>query len=100
MTKLRFSGLVSLVAGAWLLVGSFESASAQVTATISGRVEDSTGAAVGGAAITVKSLETGATRTATTDETGSYRILSLPVGMQEIRAEKPGFKSVVRTGIN
>ena len=35
-----------------------------------------------------------------TDETGNYRVLSLPVGAQEVRAEKPGFKSVVRTGIH
>ena len=72
----------------------------QVNATISGRVEDATGAAVGGATVTVKSLETGATRVVTTDETGNFRVLSLPVGLQEVRAEKAGFKSTVRTGIN
>ncbi len=72
----------------------------QVNATISGRVEDATGAAVGGATVTVKSLETGATRAVTTDETGDFRVLSLPVGLQEVRAEKAGFKSTVRTGIN
>ena len=53
---------------------------AQVTATVSGKVEDASGAAVGGATVTVKSLETGATRTVTTDETGNYRVLSLPSG--------------------
>src|SRR6185295_12241107 len=58
------------------------------------------GAAVGGATVTVKNLETGATRTVTTDETGNYRVLSLPVGSQEVRAEKAGFNSAVRTGIN
>ena len=72
----------------------------QVNATISGRVEDATGAAVGGATVTVKSLETRATRAVTTDETGDFRVLSLPVGLQEVRAEKAGFKSTVRTGIN
>jgi hypothetical protein len=77
-----------------------EPASAQVTAAISGRVEDATGAALNGAVVTVKSLETGATRTAATDETGNYRILSLPVGLQEVRVEKPGFRAAVRTGIN
>ncbi|PYR99825.1 MAG: hypothetical protein DMG12_19635 [Acidobacteria bacterium] len=48
----------------------------------------------------MKSLETGATRAVTTDETGDFRVLSLPVGLQEVRAEKAGFKSTVRTGIN
>ena len=75
-------------------------ARAQVSASISGRVEDATGAGVGGATITVKSLETGATRTTITDESGNFKILSLPLGAQELKAEKQGFKAVVRTGIN
>jgi carboxypeptidase family protein len=75
-------------------------ASAQVGATISGRVEDSLGLGVSGATITVKSVETGATRTATTDEAGNFRVLSLPVGPQEVKAEKPGFKTAVRLGVN
>jgi hypothetical protein len=72
---------------------------AQVAASISGRVEDATGAGVGGATVTVKSLETGATRTVTTSESGDFRVLALPLGPQEVKAEKTGFKSAVRTGI-
>ena len=75
-------------------------ARAQVSASISGRVEDPSGAGVGGAAITARSLETDATRTAVTDESGNFEILSLPVGALELKAEKQGFKAVVRTGIN
>ena len=73
---------------------------AQVTATVSGRVEDSSGAAVPGASVTVTSLETGAGRTATTNETGTYRVLSLPVGRYEVRGELPGFKAALQTGVN
>jgi hypothetical protein len=73
---------------------------AQVTASISGTVEDSAGMPVSGAAVTVKSLETGATRVATTDEAGKFRALSLPVGQQEVKAEKTGFKAAVRTGVD
>jgi len=72
----------------------------QVTAAISGKVEDPSGAGVSGATVTVKSLETGATRVVTTDETGNFRALSLPLGPQEVKAEKQGFKAKVRTGIN
>src|SRR5215470_2832486 len=100
MTNLRLGGLVSIVFGTLLLVGGFDSALAQVTATVSGRVEDATGAGVGGAVVTIKSLETGTTRTATTDDTGNYRVVSLAAGTQEIRAEKAGFRSAVRTGVN
>ncbi|HML17170.1 MAG TPA: carboxypeptidase regulatory-like domain-containing protein [Bryobacteraceae bacterium] len=71
----------------------------QVSAAISGKVEDASGAAIGGATVTVKSLETGATRVATTDESGNFRALSLPLGPQEVKAEKQGFKSAIRTGI-
>jgi hypothetical protein len=100
MTKLRMGGWKSLVPGVLLLVMSPSWGWTQVTAAVSGRVEDASGAAVGGAAVTVKSTETGATRTVTTDENGNYRVLSVPVGAQEVRAEKPGFKSAVRTGLN
>ena len=48
---------------------------AQVTASISGRVEDATGAGVGGATVTVKNLETGATRAVTTGDSGNFRVL-------------------------
>ena len=64
----------------------------QVTASISGRVEDASGGVVRGATVTVKSLETGATRAVTTDEAGNYRILSLPLGPQEVKAEKAGLQ--------
>src|ERR1700686_4839323 len=73
---------------------------AQVTASITGNVEDATGAVVRDATITVRSKETGAPWTVTTDESGLYRILSLPLGPQELKAEKQGFKSVVRTGVS
>ena len=73
---------------------------AQVSASIAGRVTDASGAAVGGARVTIKSRETGAARTVATNDSGVYRIVSLPVGAQEIRAEKAGFKAALRTGIN
>jgi hypothetical protein len=63
-------------------------------------VEDASGAAVAGAAITVTSLETGAARTATADATGTYRVLSLGVGRYEVKAEATGFKAALQTGIS
>jgi hypothetical protein len=73
---------------------------AQVTASITGNVRDVSGAVVQDATVTVKSQETGATRSATTDDSGDYRIVSLPLGPQELKVEKQGFKTVVRTGVN
>ncbi|HEY2018399.1 MAG TPA: carboxypeptidase-like regulatory domain-containing protein [Bryobacteraceae bacterium] len=75
-------------------------ASAQVTASISGKIEDASGAAVRGATITVKSLETGATRMVLTDDAGNFHARSLSVGPQEVRAAKPGFKTEVLSRVN
>ena len=72
---------------------------AQVTAAISGQVQDATGAAVGDATVTAHNLETGTTRVVITAADGNFRILLLPLGRQEVKAEKSGFKSAVRTGI-
>src|SRR5437660_3176389 len=73
---------------------------AQVTASVSGRVEDASGASVPGATVTVNSLETGASRTVATDAAGTYRVLLLPVGRYEIKAEAPGFRAALQSGIS
>ena len=91
LLRLFLAGLVSL---ACLSAGR-----AQVSASISGRVEDVSGAAVSGATVTVKDVETQATRVVTTDPAGNYRVLRLPIGRLEIRAEKEGFQTEIRTGI-
>src|SRR5712692_5080297 len=92
--------LCVLLLGVLVLVASPAPSRAQVASSIVGRVEDASGAGVGGAMITVKSLETRATRVVTTDDVGNFRVLSLPLGPQEVKAEKTGFKAVVRTGVN
>ena len=73
---------------------------AQVAASISGRIDDATHAAVSGATVTVRSLETGAIRTASSNEAGDYFLTGLPLGPQELRVEKPMFKTAVRAGID
>ncbi|MGA2720984.1 MAG: carboxypeptidase-like regulatory domain-containing protein [Bryobacteraceae bacterium] len=85
----------------WLLFGLVATpAWAEVMASISGRVEDATGTPISGATITVRNLDTGVTRAATTDDGGNFRVLALPLGRQEVKAEKTGFKAAVRQGIN
>ena len=83
-----------------LLLGLSPVVRAQVTASISGKVVDATGSGVGGTTVTVKSLDTGATRVVTTDEMGNYRALALPIGPQEVKAEKTAFRTEVRTNVN
>jgi hypothetical protein len=52
-----------------------------------------------GANVTVKNIETGATRIARADELGRYMAASLEVGLYEVKAEETGFSAEVRTGI-
>src|SRR6266404_809512 len=72
---------------------------AQVAASITGIVTDPSGAPIPAATVTTKNLETGALRSATTNDAGRYLALSLPVGQYEVRVTKAGFKVEVRSGI-
>ncbi|HEX4543312.1 MAG TPA: carboxypeptidase-like regulatory domain-containing protein [Candidatus Acidoferrum sp.] len=71
-----------------------------MSASITGIVSDSSGAPVPSAAIKAKNLETGAVRSSTTDDSGRYLALSLPVGEYEVSAAKAGFQDAVRSGIH
>lgn len=75
-------------------------AHAQVTAAISGKIEDPSGAGIGGVAVTIKNLETGAARSVTTGDSGDFHAASLSIGPYQIRVAKTGFKTQVRTGID
>ena len=83
-----------------LFLASLAAADAQIAAAISGQVKDPSGAVIRDATVAVKSLESGATRVSTTDADGSFRFLSLPLGQQEVKVEKTGFKAAIRTGVN
>ena len=67
--------------------------------TILGSVTDSSGAAVPGATVTVKNMDTGLVRTVTTSDDGSYAAPELPIGTYSVSVEKAGFKLGVVTGI-
>jgi hypothetical protein len=75
-------------------------AKAQVSASISGRVTDPSGAVISGAAVSAKNVETGETRNSATDYGGRYYLPTLAVGEYEVRAKKDGFQEQVRTGIH
>jgi carboxypeptidase family protein len=64
-----------------------------------GTVKDPSGAVIPGCMITAKNLGTSATRTAITDETGSYTMVNLEPGDYEITMEAPGFQKVTRTNL-
>jgi hypothetical protein len=69
------------------------------TGTIYGRIDDPSGAAVTGASVIVKSVQTNQTRTGTTDQQGVYTFALLPVGLYNIGVEVSGFKPHERKGV-
>jgi hypothetical protein len=66
---------------------------ADVTGAVLGSVTDPSGAAVPGAKVTLHNPDTGFNRAATTDTTGSYEFLAVPVGDKYVvEVEAPGFQ--------
>ena len=63
---------------------------------VTGTVTDPSGAAVPGAAVTLKNNDTGQTQTATSSNTGAYRFALLNPGSYTVSAAAQGFQAVKR----
>src|SRR5271156_1928723 len=87
------STLIMLAYGGTLALGQGTSAS------ISGQVTDVTGAALNGATVTVKNVDTNLTQTATTNSVGIYTIAPLPPGTYTLTVESKGFARYVQQGV-
>ena len=72
-------------------------AQATATGTIQGTITDKSSAVVTGAQVVATFKATGLTRTATTNDSGSYRFDFVQAGNYEVRVTKQGFASVVQT---
>ena len=70
-----------LLLGITLISMSARLSAQTVSGTILGSVTDQQGAVVGKATVSAKSTDTGVARTATTDDQGAYRIVSVPAGI-------------------
>jgi len=76
--------LRSAVLSISVFLGSHLAFAQVTTGTISGIVQDASGAAIAGASVTVKNLDTGTNRTVTTDSGGRYNAPDLPLGNYEL----------------
>src|SRR6516162_799250 len=77
-----------------LLALSFPAVAQEATGRIVGTVYDQSGAVVPDVRIIVTSSGTHISHETTTDKTGFYQVLSLPIGDYTVSAEHKGFKSV------
>src|SRR6201991_888592 len=83
---LKFIGLSTLLMCFALFTGS-AFAQTSTTGSIEGNVTDTTGAAVPGVTDRVTSKNMISAQSATTDDSGHYRILALPPGRYEVKVE-------------
>lgn len=79
-----------------LLPGSLR---AVVTASISGTVTDSSGAAVSGAEVVVTNVATGVVKTQHTNGSGYYSFQELALGTYTVDVQNAGFKAYRQTGV-
>lgn len=91
----KFKGLsICLLVVASFAVGA--RAQTQITTgTIQGTVLDANGAAVPGASVEIKNVETNASRTLSTDEGGRFVALALQPGRYTVTVTKQGFTTLV-----
>jgi hypothetical protein len=87
----RFAGALL-----YLFVILSSAAFAQTTSTITGVIQDQAGAVVPGVKLVATQIETGLRRTTISDSTGRYTFPEMRVGAYEVRAERDGFRTVVR----
>jgi hypothetical protein len=67
--------------------------------TVTGTVLDSSGAAVAGAIVTLTGVETGVRLSTGSNDAGVYRFDAVDLGIYELKATHPGFRTYVANGI-
>ena len=69
------------------------------TGTISGVVQDTSGAVIAGATVAIRNVDTGIATTIKSDVGGRYVVPNLPIGNYEVEAQQSGFRTEIRRGI-
>ena len=90
---------IALVMALCTLSAGFSAWAQQITASITGTVEDSAGAAVADASVTARDTERGTSNTTKTNQGGVFNFSNLPIGTYEVKAEAPGFDTAVQPPI-
>ena len=81
------------------LLTTFSAWAQTVSGSIVGTITDSTGAVVPNARIILTEVNTGATRTATSNASGNYAFTNLDAGEYRVEVEVPGFRKAAKSGI-
>jgi hypothetical protein len=70
-----------------------------ITGTVTGSVQDATGAAIIGATVRLTNTGTGVVQTTQSDNSGNFQFLLLPPGTYTVEATSAGFRAFRREGI-
>src|SRR5438552_2262532 len=97
MTKHLLRAFVCLILLSVLLVPA--GILAQTTGTITGFVNDTSGAVIPGVEVTITNTATDQARSIVTNEAGRYYAAALNPGSYKVSASLPGFEVVVRSGV-
>ena len=84
---------VTILAALALTFSALAPAQTTTTGDLAGTVNDSSGAVVPGASVTIKDLNTGESRTVQSNSTGAYRFTFLKPGAYQISGSVQGLKS-------
>lgn len=88
------------ILAAVLLIANLSGLLAQsVTQSVQGLVTDSSGAAVEGARVMIRNVDTGVERTQLSNQAGLYSFQLMEVGNYQVKCERPGFRSAVVNGL-
>jgi hypothetical protein len=95
----RFALVLLIFVFALNFANLVEAQTQATTGVIEGNVTDPSGAAVSGAKVTVTNTGTGLERQTTSDSSGFYRVVLLPLGTYRVTVENPGFARLVLKGV-
>ncbi|MCI0422053.1 MAG: carboxypeptidase-like regulatory domain-containing protein, partial [Acidobacteria bacterium] len=97
--KCKTQSRISIAVWTLFLLITSSSTYAQVTSTIQGQITDPSGASIAGSSVKATNEATGVSRSGQSATDGYYRIPDLLAGRYEVRVEQPGFKTLIRRGI-
>lgn len=93
LSRVTFRALAVAAAFATIALAQF------TTANLGGIVNDSSGAPIPEARVTVRNLQTGFAQATSTNAVGAYQFSLLPVGVYSMTVEKQGFSTYVQDGL-
>ena len=94
--KVRVTAMLAALA---LVMGASSAWAQSQTGEIFGKVTDASGAVLPGVTVTLTGPSLLQPQVATTSDTGSFQFPRLNVGIYDVKFELPGFKTVVKEGI-